>query len=116
MSQRQYTFTMSDSLYSPNLPQSFWEDLLNKNYFYAIEKNVPTIPINFDKLIFNKNTVRITKLSKDSTYIGHFKFHRVVFDKTKQRAFVQVEGIPLDKMTFVFILRKEKGKWMINSY
>ncbi len=115
MSQKQYTFTVSDTLYPINLPKDIWENIHNKYLFSEIEgRSDKPLPIDFGKISFKKNMKRISQKTNDSNYIGHFKFHRVLFDKFRERAYVQIETPEYSSPLFIGVfLKKQNGDWVL---
>ena len=115
MSQKQYTFTISDTLYPINLPKDIWENIHNNYLFSEIEgRSDKPLPIDFGKISFKKNMKRILQKTIDSNYIGHFKFHRVLFDKFRERAYVQIETPEYSSPLFIGIfLKKQNGVWVL---
>lgn len=117
MSKKQYTFALSDTIYPVILPASLKEDLHAKLFFSEIEnRSDKPLLADFNQLKFKKNLTRIPKAINDTNYIGQFKLHRVLFDKTKERAYVQIET-PLNKYpSFVGIpFKKVKGEWVVGD-
>lgn len=114
MKDEQYTFTMSDTLYEVNLPKDIWDALHNHYVFDEIkDRSNQSIPIDFNKIETPKNIKRVTTGVHNKNYLGHFKFHRVLFDKSKKRAYIQID-LPEGRSGFGSIglrLKKESGTW-----
>jgi hypothetical protein len=115
MKDRRYTFSMSDTLYTANLPKNTWDYL---HYNDIFENNDPSILIDFSKIQSFENRKRINRPIKDDDYLGHFKFYRVLFDKWKERAYMRID-IPKSKGriygSFGLMFKKENGKWKLGN-
>jgi hypothetical protein len=117
MLQKEYTYTISDTLYPIDIPKETWESLHSHFAFMEIKnRSDKSTLINFNKIKLPNNIKKIDKPINDSTsYIGYFKFHRVLFDKSKKRAYVQVE-VPAASGGFAgLIFEKEDGKWKLEK-
>lgn len=118
MNEQQYTFTISDTLYAVDLPENILESLHNHYIFNEIQgRSDQSIPIDFSKIKDLKNKKRLKNVVNDKNYLGYFKFHRVLFDKSKRRAYIQVD-LPRGRSGFGSIglrLKKENGKWEIEK-
>lgn len=114
----QYTFTMSDTLYAVDLPKDIWEGLHNQYVFDEIKnRSDKSIPIDFTKIEDFKNIKRVVKAVNNKNYLGHFKFHRILFDKSKERAYIQID-LPSGRSGFGSIglrLKKENGEWKFEN-
>lgn len=111
-----FTFTISDTLFPIKLSKELKEDLHNKFLFYEIENRSDKVSIiDFTRINFNNQTKRIDKATDDIHYMGHFKLHRVLFDKTRERAYVQIETPEINNPLFTGImLKKENGEWILD--
>ncbi|AZA90456.1 Uncharacterised protein [Chryseobacterium nakagawai] len=117
MSTMPYTFALSDTIYPVILPASLKEDLHTKLFFSEIEdRSDKPLLADFNQLKFKKNLKRIPKAVNGANYIGQFKLHRVLFDKTKERAYVQIETPLNNYPSFVGIpFKKVKGEWVVGD-
>lgn len=110
----QYTFTMSDTLAAVNISKDNWEALHSGYFFNEIEnRSDKAIPIDFSKIEYPKNLKKVTKAVKNKNYAGHYAFHRVLFDKSGKRAYIQID-LPKDQIRFGTVglrLKKENGNW-----
>lgn len=115
MSQKKYTCTISDTLYPIDILEENW-DYLHSSAFHEIKgRSDKPIPIDFSKIKLN-NIKRIDKPIIDTiSYIGYFKFHRVLFDKSKKRAYVQVEVLAFPGGFAGLIFEKVDGKWKLEK-
>lgn len=113
----QYTYSISDTLYAIDLPTDIRESLRD-HYIYNEVKNRSnqSIPIDFNKIESIKGKKRIPCCAKDSNYLGNFKFHRVLFDAGRKRAYIQVES-PKNYIfnSFGLMLEKENGEWKFKN-
>lgn len=114
MKNEQYTFTMSETLDAVDLPKDNG-DALHNHYFFEEIKNRSdqAIPVDFSRIEDFKNIKRVTKAVNNKNYAGHYKFHRVLFDKSRKRAYLQID-LPKDQIRFGTVglrLKKENGEW-----
>lgn len=114
MSQKEYKFSISDTIYPAIISKELSENLHNSILFFEIEdRSDKPLIADFNKILFRKNMKRIHEKIDDTTYVGHFKLHRVLFDKTKERAYVQIETPQNNYPSFIGVLfRKVKGEWI----
>ncbi|AZA77481.1 hypothetical protein EG347_08130 [Chryseobacterium sp. G0186] len=110
----QYTFTISDTLDAVDISKDNWDGLHN---FYAFDeiknRSDQAIPVDFSKIEEPKNIKRVAKAVNNKNYLGHYKFHRVLFDKSRKKSYVQIDP-PKGSCVFGPIglrLKKENGKW-----
>ncbi|AZA84214.1 hypothetical protein C1637_05050 [Chryseobacterium lactis] len=114
---RQYTYTISDTLYSPDLPTDIRESLRRYDIFdEGKNRSNQSVLIDFNKIKPIKAKKRINSPVKDSNYLGNFKFHRVLFDRSGNRAYIQVES-PKNYLfnTFGLMLEKKNGEWKFKN-
>lgn len=114
MKNEQYTFTMSDTLDAVDISKDNW-DALHYTYIFNEIKNRSdqAIPVDFSRIEDFKNIKRVAKAVDNKNYVGHYKFHRVLFDKNGKRAYLQID-LPKDQIRFGTVglrLKKESGKW-----
>lgn len=111
-----YNYSISDTLYAENLPENVWQQLQNDDIFEMKGRSDRSIPIDFTKIKPLKNRNRIENATEHPQYLGHFKFHRVLTDKSGSYGYIQVE-IPKGKGrlhgSFGLQFKKENGKWKI---
>ncbi|ROS19749.1 hypothetical protein EDF65_0442 [Chryseobacterium nakagawai] len=109
-----YTFTMSDTLVPVNIPKDNRDALHQTYYFNEIEnRSDKAVPIDFSKVEYPENLKKVTKAVKDENYVGHYTFHRVLFDKSRERAYIQID-LPEEQVRFGTIglrLKKKNGNW-----
>lgn len=109
-----YTFTMSDTLVPVNISKDNWDVLHQSYYFNEIEnRSDKAIPIDFSKIEYPENLKKVAKAVKDENYVGHYTFHRVLFDKSRKRAYIQID-LPEEQVRFGTIgikLKKKNGNW-----
>jgi hypothetical protein len=110
----QYTFTMSDTLAPVNISKDNWDALHQTYIFDEVEnRSDKAMPIDFSKVEYPKNLKRETKAVSNKNYAGHYVFHRVLFDKSGKRAYIQID-LPKDQIRFGTVglrLKKENGNW-----
>lgn len=113
MSQKEYKFSISDTIYPAIISKELSENLHNSILFFEIkDRSDKPLVADFNNILFIKSMKRIPEKIDDSTYVGHFKLHKVLFDKTKERAYVQIETPQNNYPSFIGILfRKIKGEW-----
>lgn len=115
----QYTFSISDTLAAVDLPKDNWDALHGRDIFEVKGKSDQSIPIDFQKIAPLENRKRIKKSTANDLYLGHFKFHRVLFDNYKSQAYVQVDITDAKNRFavahFGILLEKVDGKWKINQ-
>lgn len=112
----QYTYSISDTLYPVDLPKSVWEQLRYNDIFKIQGVSDQSIPIDFKKINVLENRKRIQRTVGLAKYLGHFKFHRVLFDKFGSYAYLQTdipEGPGRLHGSFGLQFRKENGKWKL---
>lgn len=113
----QYTFAMSDTLHAADLPKNVWPYLHSKDIFDN-DRYKKSIPINFKKIQPLANRKKVNKPQQNDHYLGYFKFHRVLFDKTGETAYIRID-IPNVKGrvsgSFGLMLKKENGKWRLKN-
>lgn len=115
MKNEQYTFAMSDTLHAADLPKDVWPYLHSKDIFDN-DRYKKSIPIDFKKIQPLTNRKKVDKPQQNDHYLGYFKFHRILFDKTRETAYIRVD-IPNIKGrvngSFGLMLKKENGKWRL---
>ncbi|MGH1518646.1 hypothetical protein [Chryseobacterium sp. JK1] len=115
----EHSFTISDTLYPADFSENkgIWDDLHNRLFFYEVkDRSDKPLVIDFSQLKFKSNMKRISQPSDDSNYIGHYKLHRVLFDKRYDRAIVQIETPQHKKPPYVILpFKKKDGKWIMES-
>jgi hypothetical protein len=114
----QYTFSISDTLAAVDLPKDTWNGLHGRDIFEVKGKSDQPIPVDFQQIKPLENRKRIKKSTENDLYLGHFKFHRVLFDNSKSQAYVQVDISDAKNRLFTnfgILLKKVDGKWKINQ-
>jgi len=85
MSKKHYEFVLSDTIYPVILPPGLKEDLHTKLLFSEIEnRSDKPLVADFNQLKFKNNLQRVPKAINSTNYIGQFRLHRVLFDKTRE--------------------------------
>ncbi|GEN76057.1 hypothetical protein [Chryseobacterium hagamense] len=114
---QQYTFSMSDTLLAENLPADVWNYLHSYDIFENKKYN-ESILIDFNKIKPLNNRNRVNKPQLNDHYLGHFRFYRVLFDNTRETAYMRID-IPESKGrvfgSWGLTLRKENGKWRLKN-
>ncbi|MBP2616430.1 hypothetical protein [Chryseobacterium jejuense] len=109
-----YTFTMSDTLVPVNISKDNWDALRQTYVFNEIEnRSDKAVPIDFSKVEYPENLKKVTKAVKNENYVGHYTFHRVLFDKSRERAYIQID-LPKDQVRFGTVglrLKKKNVNW-----
>jgi hypothetical protein len=116
MSKKEYTYTISDTLYPVDISKETWEKLHYDAIFDEVKnRSDKPITIDFSKIKPTNHIRKINKPISDSTnYLGHFKFHRVLFDKSRKRAYVQI-NIRKRSGFAGLIFEKENGEWKLEK-
>lgn len=107
-----YTFTMSDTLAPVIVSKDNWA--AQTYVFNEIEnRSDKAMPIDFSKIEYPENLKKIPKAVRNEKYAGHYIFHRVLFDKNRERAYIQID-LPKEQIRFGTVglrLKKENGNW-----
>lgn len=119
LAQREHSFTISDTIYPADFSAKpgIWDDLHNKLFFYEVkDRSDKPMAIDFNQLKFKRNLKRLSQPSADSNYIGHYRLHRVLFDRRYDRAIIQIETPAHTKPPYVILpFKKKDGKWVMEN-
>ena len=116
---RKYYFKLSDTLYSINLENKKYKDIISGSFVFFPNNQNYNIPLKFDKkkVKYNSNTIEVeTEKNRDENYIGSYRISRVILNKHDDRAVVELK-IDAKQSLFegdkIFLLEKDNKQWKI---